>query len=299
MAEDNSPAPQQSKNSAWDSVRSKANAIGSITALFAFLLAIGVAGGYFYSQSKKTTTTTDKKPVIQTLSQEDLNKLNEIGANLGTAGQTLNVGADALFRGKADVTGDLTVGGKLNANGPVTLSQLNITGNTAATGLNVGSNLNVTGLTSLQRAVTIGGLLTVNSNVNVTGTGSFGAVNTGSIGARTLSLSGPLTIGHISTQGGTPAIAAGSVGSGGTVSISGNDTAGTVNINTGTGPSGVLATITYRSTYGAGSHVQITPLTSDAAGSGYWVSRSAGGFQIHATTPPSGRSLSFDYLVVQ
>jgi hypothetical protein len=250
MAEGSSPAPQQDNGlRAWDRVRERASTYGSITALFVALVTVGVFGGYLYSQSKKTPTPTTK-PVIQTLSAEDLAKLNEIGANLGTSGQTLNVGANALFRGKADVTGDLTVGGRLNANGPVTLSQLNITGNTAATGLNVGSNLNVTGA-------------------------------------------------HLVSQGSAPSVSAGGVGAGGTVSISGNDTAGTVNINTGTGPGGVLATIGFRAPFGSTVHVSLTPLTGAAADASAFVTRSNAGFQIHANTPPSGQTLSFDYLVVQ
>jgi hypothetical protein len=228
-----------------------------------------------------------------------LAKLSEIGNNLGTSGQTLNVGADSLFRGKASVTGDLTVGGRLNANGPVTLSQLNITGNTAATGLNVGSNLNVTGATTLGRTLTVNDLTTINSNLTVSGTASVGALNASSIAVRSLTISGPLAVAHLVTQGTAPVIAAGGVGAGGTVSISGNDTAGTVNINTGTGPSGVLATITFRASFGSTVHVSLTPLTGAAADAAAFVTRSNAGFQIHANTPPSGSVLSFDYLVVQ
>jgi hypothetical protein len=299
MAEGSSPAPQQDNGlRAWDRVRERASTYGSITALFVALVTVGVFGGYLYSQSKKTPTPTTK-PVIQTLSAEDLAKLNEIGANLGTSGQTLNVGANALFRGKADVTGDLTVGGRLNANGPVTLSQLNITGNTAATGLNVGSNLNVTGATTLGRTLTVNDLTTINSNLTVSGTASVGALNASSIAVRSITISGPLTVAHLVSQGSAPSVSAGGVGAGGTVSISGNDTAGTVNINTGTGPGGVLATIGFRAPFGSTVHVSLTPLTGAAADASAFVTRSNAGFQIHANTPPSGQTLSFDYLVVQ
>jgi hypothetical protein len=290
------PEPEQPKNNAWDRLKSRANTIASITALFLFLVVLGAFVGYFYSQSKKPQAKT---PTIETLSPEDLKKLTEIGANLGTANQTLNIGANALFRGKVDVGGDLSIGGKLNANGPVTLSQLNITGTTAATGLNVGSNLSVSGTTTLQKAVTVGDLLTVNGGLNVSGAASVGSLNANTIAVRNISISGPLTIGHLATQGPAPTIVAGGVGAGGTVSISGNDTAGTININTGTGPAGALATITFRAGYSSTVHVLLSPLTSGAAASEAFVTRNGGGFQIHANTPPAGQTLSFDYLVTQ
>jgi hypothetical protein len=294
------PPPGESKlpkSNAWDRLRGRANTVASISALFLFLLAAGGFIGYFYSQARKTPPA--KSPTIETLSPDDLKKLTEIGANLGTAGQVLNIGAAALFRGKVDVGGDLSIGGRLNANGPVTLSQLNITGTTAATGLNVGSNLSVSGTTTLQKAVTVGDLLTVNGGLNVAGAASVGSLNANTIAVRNISISGPLTIGHLATQGPAPIIVAGSVGGGGTVSISGNDTAGTININTGSGPGNVLATITFRAAYSSTVHVLLSPLTSGAADAGAFVTRNGGGFQIHANTPPAGATLSFDYLVTQ
>jgi hypothetical protein len=283
----------------WDSLRSRANTTASIGALFIFLLVIGGFVGYLYSQSRKAPSAPAKKTTVETLSQDDIRKLSEIGANLGTANQTLNIGANALFRGKVDVGGDLSVGGRLNANGPVTLSQLNITGTTAATGLSVGSNLAVTGTTNLQNGLTVTGLASVNGGLNVSGAASVGSLNTNTIAVRNLSISGPLTIGHVVTQGPAPAIAANAVGGGGTVNISGNDTAGTININTGSGPGGILATITFRAAYGANVHVQLTPLTGPAAAAQAYVTRNNGGFQIRANVPPAGSTLSFDYLVVQ
>jgi hypothetical protein len=285
-------------NNGWDRLRERANTIASITALFIFLIAFGGLGGYFYSQSHKTTPAP-KSPTVQNLSQDDLKKLSEIGANLGTTGQVLNIGASALFRGKVDVGGDLSIGGRLNANGPVTLSQLNITGTTAATGLSVGSNLSVSGTTTLQKAVTVQDLLTVNGGLNVSGAASVGSLNAQNIAVTNISISGPLTIGHIVTRGTSPIIVPGSVGAGGTVSISGNDTAGTVNINTGGGPGNLLATVTFRAGYSGTVHVLLTPLTSGAASSEAFVTRTSGGFQIHANTPPAGQTLSFDYFVAQ
>jgi hypothetical protein len=292
------PAP---KPKTWNKLTGRATTIASITALFAFLVAVGATVGYFWAQRNKPAGDTGKKTVIETLSEEDLQKLNEIGANLGSSGQTLNVGANALFRGKADITGDLTIGGRLNANGPVTLSQLNISGETQSSGLNVGSNLTVAGTTTLGRNLTVGGATTINNNLTVTGSANVGSLNASTITVRTIAISGPLTVAHLVTSGPTPFVQAGSIGSGGTVSISGNDTSGTVNINTGSGvgTNVLLATVTFRAAYGSTVHVQLSPLTSSAAGAGAYITRSPTGFTIRANTPAAGSTLSFDYLVAQ
>jgi hypothetical protein len=292
------PGQKMNLGSAWNSLRKRANAVGSIFALFSFLVVGGAVSGYYWAKAHTPKPQT-KEPAISTLSQDEINKLNQVGANLGTAGQTLNIGANSLFRGKVDVGGNLTIGGQLNANGPVTLSSLNITGSTAATGLIVGSDLKVTGISTFDKGISVNGLAAINGGLNVTGTASINALNAATIAVRTISISGPLTIGHLATQGPAPGIVGGTVGSGGTVSISGNDTAGTININTGTGPGGVLASVTFRAAYPGAVHVQITPLSGGAASAGAYVTRTGGGFQIHANTPPSGQTLSFDYLVIQ
>jgi hypothetical protein len=296
----NGPNNSGSHRSAWDKLRYRANTIGSITALFLFLVIAGGVVGYFTAQTKKQPAA--KAPSVETLSPSDIAKLNQIGANLGSSSQTLNIGANALFRGTADVVGALTVGGRLNANGPVTLSQLNITGNTAATGLNVGSNLLVTGAATLQSTLTVNNLTTINSNLTVAGTVSAGALTAGTIAVQNITISGPLTISHLVTRGLPPTIAAGGgLGAGGTVSISGNDTAGQVNFNTGTpGGSGVLGTITFRAPYGATVHVLLSAITPGAATTPVYVSRSAGTFQVvSAGAVPSGTTLSYDFFVTQ
>jgi hypothetical protein len=284
----------------WDALRARATIIASIGALFLFLAAAGGAIGYFYSQSKKTVTVT-KSPNIETLSPSEINQLGSIGTNLGTTNQILNIGANTLFRGAASIVGGLTVGGSLNANGPVTLSQLNITGATAGTSMNLGSNLNVGGTSTLQKALTVNALTTINNGLTVSGQISAGSITAKSIAVNSISLTGPLTIGHIVTSGPTPFYASGADGSGGTVSISGNDTSGTININAGSGPSAnsVLMSVTFRAAFGAAPHIQLTAKTLGAAEAEAYVLPTSTGFQVLANTPPSGRPMSFDYLVTQ
>lgn len=289
------------RGSGWNRLQNRANTIGGVVALFVFLVAVGGIGGFYYAQTRKPVATTPKT-TISNLTPAEIAKLGEIGSNLGSSGQTLNIGANALLRGKVDIGGDLSIGGHLNANGPVTLSQLNITGTTAATGLNVGSNLNVTGNTTLQQGLSVGQLATFAGGINVGGSASFNAINTTSLAVHTISISGPLTIGHLVTQGPVPTITSGTaVGSGGTVSISGNDTAGTVNFNIGSSPpAGVLGTITFRASFTSTVHVQLTPLTGAAASTPAYVTRTTGGFQVHTDSPPPGGvGLSYDFLVTQ
>jgi hypothetical protein len=294
------PKPQDvptPKRRSWGDIRRRANTTARIAILFLGLLVAGGVIGYYF-QAAKQPASTPKTPRVTGLTTEELSQLGQIGSNLGSTGQVLNIASDSLFRGKVSVASDLSIGGQLNANGPVTLSSLNITGNTAATGLNVGSNLVVGGTTTLQRGLTVSGLASV-TNLNVSGSASLNALNASSIAVRNLSISGPLTVAHLISSGPTPSIVGGTTGAGGTVSISGNDTAGTVNINTGSGPGNLLATVTFRAAFGATVHVQLTPLTDGAAAAGAYVTRTSAGFQIHARTPPAGATLSFDYLVMQ
>jgi cytoskeletal protein CcmA (bactofilin family) len=292
------PTPSQAgrRSSSWSQIKLRANATAQVLALLVFLVVGGAVVGYFFAASRNSPVT--KKPAITTLSQNDLKQLSQITGDLGASGQVLNIAADGIFRGKVSVIGDLSVGGHLNANGPVTISSLNITGENASTGLNVGSNLIVTGSTTLQKNLTVGQLASL-TNLNVNGNTSMNSLNASSIAVHNISISGPLTIGHLVTQGSAPTIVGGALGAGGTVSASGNDTAGTININTGTGPGATLATITFRATFSATPHVLITPLTDAAAMAGAYVTRTSGGFQVHAHAAPSGSVLSFDYLIAQ
>jgi hypothetical protein len=222
------PEAPKEKSRSWARLAARANSISGVIVLLVSVLVIGGAIGFGLSLLQKSTPAS-KQPTIQNLSEEDIKKLTDISTNLGTSNQVLNIGANALFRGNTSITGDLTVGGRFNANGPVTLSQLNITGTTALSGLNVGSNLTVSGATALQRGLSVTGLTAINGGLNVSGTASVNALNASTISVQNISISGPLTIGHLQTRGTTPTAASGSaVGGGGTISISGNDTAGTV-----------------------------------------------------------------------
>jgi hypothetical protein len=293
------PSPPTART--WNKLQARARIIASVGSLFIFLIVIGIVAGFFYAESRKTTSKSNA-PTVTSLSASDLSKLGQIGQGLGSSGQTLSIGADSLFRGKVDVAGDLSIGGHFSANGPVTLSQLAISGTTNLAGINVGSILNVQGAAIFQSGLAVQGLASISGNLSVSGSMSVGSVNASSISVHDLSISGPLLISHLVTQGPNPTIVSGTaLGSGGTVSISGNDTAGTVNFNIGTSPpAGVLGTITFRAPYSSAVHVMLSPLTGAAASTPAYVTRTGGGFQIHTDAPPpGGTGLSYDYIVAQ
>jgi hypothetical protein len=148
--------------------------------------------------------------------------------------------------------------------------------------------------------VTISQLLTVNNNVGITGSLSVGgALSTNNLAVRSLTITSTLTIGgHIITSGLAPGVSAGGgVGNNGTVSISGNDAAGTVAINTGTGASGGhMASISFRNRYSNIPHVVVTPIGNVGS---FYISRSATGFSIFVGNALPPASYAFDYVVVQ
>ena len=305
MPPQQSPAPQpikpKNQSGGWQQVHAKARVIASVSALFLALILLGAGGAYFYLNSQ-VKAPAEPKLSVSNLTPEDIAKLGEVGNNLGSSGQTLNIGADALFRSAVNVTGDTTIGGRLTSNGTASLNGLNLSGAAAGTSLNLSSNLNVGGTSTMQQSLTVAGLTTLSGGLNAGGNTSVNALNATSIAVRNITISGPLTVAHLVTQGPVPILVTGpAVGGGGTSSISGNDTAGTVTFNTGSGPSaGVLGTVTFRAAYTAGVHVLLSPITAGAASTSYYVTRTSGGFQIHAASPaPAGTTISFDYLVTQ
>jgi hypothetical protein len=121
--------------------------------------------------------------------------------------------------------------------------------------------------------------------------------------------------GHISTdrpKGLAPSIAAGAAaGTGPTVSVTGNDTAGTISVTPGSTPTtGTLCTVTYAEAFdtAAGSEVnptpkvQLTPTNANAAAlvATTYTTRTATTFKIEAgAAPTEAQVYTWDYLVIQ
>ncbi len=245
-----------------------------------------------------------------TLSAGTLDKLGVSRNPLGNEETELVVGPRSQFKGNVQMAGTLQVGGQLILNskftatdasltklqaGDTQLQQLNVNGDGTISTLNLRKDLKVAGTTQLQGALTVNQLTTINNNMNVAGNLSVG----GSLSVRNFQVSTLTVAGHLISTGARPsASAGGGTGSNGTAAISGNDTSGTVSVNTGVGAgNGLLASVTFTTKYADTPHVVVTPVGRSVPG--MYINRTSAGFTISAdgVLPPGG--YAFDYVVVQ
>ena len=291
----------------------KATFIGLAVVVAILAVNAGIIAFIIKGQAK-TTSQANQGQV--TLSPAVLNKLGVSRNTVGDLGQELTVGPDARFNGTVKVGGDVSIAGQLQLNskfsandasltnlqaGNTSLAQLNVNGDGTVSSLSLRKDLAVAGLTHLQGPVTMSQLLTVNNNVNISGSLAVG----GTLAVNTLHVSSfvadsTVTIGgHIITRGSAPGVGPGSaLGANGTVSISGNDASGTVAANIGTGAgSGIVANVAFRTQYSNIPHVVVTAI-GGGVGSVY-VNRSAGGFSIGVNGPLAPGGYAFDYIVMQ
>jgi cytoskeletal protein CcmA (bactofilin family) len=229
---------------------------------------------------------------------------------VGDSGAELLINPNAKFGGTVLVTSDVTIGGQLKLSGKLNVADASITtleagktllnelvvnGDTTTTNLNLRKDLAVAGSSHLQGPVTMDQLVTLNGGMNVSGNLAVGGVlSIGAFSTNTLTVSG-----HILTRGAAPSVSpGGSLGMNGTVSISGNDAAGTVAVNIGAGGgSGTLASISFTQQYTSTPHVMVTAATR-GAGSVY-VTRNASGFTIGVNNAIAAGGYIFDYIVMQ
>ncbi len=264
--------------------------------LFIFLLV--VAGGIIlvtYLASKKTNSNTVK---TQSLSSDTLKQLATSDVTVGQPKQVLNVQSNAVFAGKVLIRDSLEVAGPIQVGGSLSVPGITVSGNSVFEQLQVNKSLSVQGDASIQ------GQLTIQKNLSVSGGGTFGGpITAPALTVNTLQMNGSLTLTkHIVIGGSTPDRSNGpALGGGGTVALSGSDTAGSVNINTGTSPiAGCFLTIDFTQKYNATPNVLVTPVGSNAALAGYYVNRSASSFSIcAANNPPANASFGFDYFIVE
>lgn len=217
--------------------------------------------------------------------------------SLGVAGEAsfgslqtndFSAGGNAAIGGILDAVGDITGGGRLSVSGDITGG-----GNLSASGNGtLGGNLDVSGAANIGGRLDVGGQATIGGNLQVNGTVSAQGINFDTI-----------SITRINITGNRPGINVGSAaGGGGTASISGTDTAGTITVNTGGGThSGVLATINFTGSFNSSNpHVVATPNSAACANIGYYITNvSANNFSLAtSTTPPTGSTCKFNYIVI-
>jgi cytoskeletal protein CcmA (bactofilin family) len=295
-AADSSPPPPQQHNRFRQLLRQLRRRINLYLLLFTVIILI--AGAIIliaYLQSRQSTLTNQLQ--TQSLSQNTLNQLANSDATVGNSQSILNVESSAIFAGQVLVRQNLQVAGNLQIGGTVALSNITVAGSSQFGQVTVNKNLAVSGDTAIQGTTTIAKSLQVNGNGTFNGPVSAPQVSTGS-----LQLNGDLVLTHhINTGGTTPSRSSGTaLGSGGSVSISGSDTAGSITINTGSSPAaGCFVTVNFTAKYNATPHVQVTPIGSAAGGLAYYVNRSTISFSVcDNTAPPAGSSFGFDYFVV-
>jgi len=262
--------------------------------LFAFVILLAlmvVVGTYLHSHAK-----TPSKLKNQDLTQSDLTQLAQSDVTVGDAKQVLNVQSNAVFAGQVLVRSNLQVAGKLQVGGSISITGLQVTGDSIFDQIQVNKNLQVAGDIAVQGGMTIG------KSLNVNGGGTFnGPLAAPSLTVNTLQLNGDLSFSHHITAGGVnPGRTSGNaLGGGGTASVSGSDTAGSITINTGGNPSvGCFITVNFASKFSSTPHVVVTPVEAAAGGLAYYVTRNISGFSVCSNSaPPANAIFGFDYII--
>jgi cytoskeletal protein CcmA (bactofilin family) len=232
----------------------------------------------------------------QSLTQDALKQLANTDATVGNTSQTLTIQGNAVIAGQTLARGNLNVAGNFQSGGSIQGPSITIAGN---------ANLGATQLNSLQVATTtaIQGSTTMR-DLNVSGASTFsGAMTASQITVTKLILSGNALLevpNHISFTGPGPSrTVTSALGNGGSASVNGSDTAGTVNLNSGAGTSaGCLVTIKFAQRFEKQPRVIISPVGSAAGALEYYVNRSATEFSICTNTAAqTNKSFGFDYFV--
>lgn len=266
--------------------------------LLIFGLILVIAGavisiGYFQGQKQEKTTTV----VSQTLNQKALDQLASASTVVGDPKQVLAVQSNAVFNGKVLVRGSLEVAGGLQVGGTLSLQDVTISGTAIIDTVQINKNISVGGDSA------VSGTSSVQRSLQVNGGGTFGGpVSAPQLTTSVLQLNGELTLTkHITAGGASPSRTNGpALGSGGTSSVGGSDTAGSISINTGGGTSaGCYLSIIFAQKYNSTPRVIISPVGADASGLGYYVTRTTTGFSVCTTTAANaGATFAFDYFVV-
>lgn len=289
VATPNSPPPKKKR-----SLRKLFRKFNIYLLLFIFIVVVAIIIMIVALVHQKTNTGT---LATQTLSKSTLSQLANSDATVGDSKHVLDVQSNAVFAGQVLVRDNLEVAGTIQVGGTLSLSGISVSGTSDFAQVQINKGLSVAGDSALQ------GALTVQKSLNVSGGGTFsGQVSATQITTTSLQLNGDLTLTHHLTLGGPiPSRSNGSaLGGGGTASVSGSDSAGSITINTGSSPAaGCFITVNFAQRFNATPHVLVTPIGIAAGGLGYYVNRSSTNFSICSTTAAAAsQTFGFDYLVL-
>lgn len=263
-----------------------------------FVMLVVILGAYTtvtYLNSQKVAPEPGIQP--QELTEGALKELANTDASVGSPSQTLTIQGNAIIDGQALIRGNLNVAGNFQSGGRLQGPSLTISGE---------SNLGSAQINSLQVAqnVAIQGNTTLR-DLSVAGSASFsGAVTASQLTTSRLTLSGNAVLeipNHLSFSGPTPGRGdlGGALGGGGTATVNGSDTSGTVNINTGGGTAaGCFIRINFAQNFSTQPRVIISPIGAGAGATQYYVDRNQSGFSICTSSPaPVNQAFAFDYFV--
>lgn len=265
--------------------------------IFLIVILFIIIGATYYAIQQNRQSSKDTALNPQNLSIDDLKKLSNTDAKIGDASQTLNIASNAIFAGKVLVKDSVDIAGSLKVGGTLSLAGVNV-GGTSTLEQVQSKSLAISGDASIQGKMNLQGNLIVNGNTSFSG-----SVSAPQITVDTLQLNKDLVISrHITTQGTAPTRSNGSaLGSGGTSTINGTDTSGTITINTGSSaPAGCFISITFATSFSTVPHVIVSPVGSVSGGLDYYVNRTNTGFSLcTANDPPDSASgIIFDYIVI-
>lgn len=266
--------------------------------LLAFVLLVIVAGAVAavnYLNSQKVAP--EPSIASQNLTSEALKQLANTDATVGNSAQTLTIQGNAIIAGQTLMRGNLNVAGNFQTGGSIQAPNITVSGT---------SNLGTAQINSLQVATNtaVQGSTTLR-DLNVSGASSFsGAMTASQITVTRLVLSGNATLqvpNHISFTGPSPSrsINPTVLGSGGSASVNGSDTTGTVNVNTGSSPTaGCFAQINFNQRFTNQPHVIVSPVGVAAGQTQFYVTRTNTSFSICTAAPaPANQAFAFDYFV--
>jgi len=264
--------------------------------LLLFILVLIISGGILAVTALSGKTEQEQKIDSQAVPSATLKQLATSDATVGDPKQVLNVQSNAVFAGKVLIRDSLDVAGQIRVSGSLSLPGITVSGDSTFEQVSINKTLNIGGDASVL------GQLNVKKNLTVSGTGTFaGAITAPQIATSQLQILGDLTTTrHIVTGGATPGRSSGgALGAGGTASVSGSDTSGSININTGSNPAaGCFLTVEFTSRFNNTPHVVITPVGSDAALLNYYVTRTTTGFSVCTASVPGVKNYVFDYIVL-
>lgn len=266
--------------------------------LLLFLLIVAIASAIAivsYLNSQKTPPEPDI--ASQKLTTEALKQLANTDASVGSAAQTLTIQGNAIIAGQTLARGNLNVAGNFQAGGSITGPSLTISG-TSNLGTAQINSLQVAGTVALQGATTM-------RDLNVAGTASFsGPITASQITVTNLILSGNASLNvpnHISFPGANPGRTVDNavLGNGGSASVSGSDTSGVINVNSGNNPTpGCFAHISFNQRFTHQPHVLVSPVGPGAGATQFYVNRDTSGFSICTTNAaPANQAFAYDYFV--